>query len=354
MNVFVDFHHSGLLNSLIMLFEDRFDGNVYRPIGLEWYEQGFWKVYDHPDTANQYLSFDQGYRPKDGSPPLNLIQETRNPRMNQQEVYYCRDIDSDQLNKAITLETFKEMPIDIVIASIPQHIEPFKKLIREFKSNAKLIFQVGNEWNGIYAENIMASARLNNGSLITPIDTNFIEYHQEFDLDIFKRVMPKSQQIITSLINVHHDMPDYNLFLELEKAMEGWNFLSYGGQGRDGSMGGAKKVARAIAESRFVWQVKAGGDGYGHILFNTAAMGRPTIVKKSYYNGKLGEKLLIDGETCIDIDGLNLEQIIKKIEYFNQHSRYEAMCKAVYKNFKVNVDFNKDFENIEKFIERLK
>jgi hypothetical protein len=350
MNVFTDFHHSGLLNSLIMLFEGRFDGNVYRPIGLDWYEQGFWKVYDHPDTANQFLTFDQGYRPKDGSPPLNLIQETHNLPMDQREVYYCRDIDSDQLNKAITLETFKEMPIDIVIASIPQHIEPFKKLIREFKPEAKLIFQIGNAWSANNADNVMASAVVHN----VPETVNFVEYHQEFDLKIFRKVAPNNQNIITSLINVHHDMPDYPLFLELEKQMFNWNFLSFGGQGRDGSMDGARRVAMAIRESRFIWHVKAGGDGFGHILFNTAAMGRPVITKMSHYSGKLGEKLLIDGETCINIDGLGPEDIIKKIEYFNQPMRYDAMCKATYRNFKEKVSFDKDFDKIKKFIKELK
>jgi hypothetical protein len=352
MNVLTDFHHAGLLNSLIMLFEDRMGGNVYRPIGLDWYEQGFWKIYDHPDTANQYLSFDQGYRPKDGSPPLNLLQEVHNAPMLQKDVFYCRDIDSDQVNKAITLETFKAMPIDIVIASIPAHIEPFQRLIREHKPKAKLIFQIGNAWSieAGSVQNVMASAIVNN----VPDNINFVEYHQEFDQKIFKHVQPNNQNIITSLINVHHDMPDYNLFLELDTKMTHWNFLSYGGQGRDGSMGGAHKVATAIRESRFIWHVKAGGDGYGHILFNTAAMGRPTIVKKHYYIGKLGEKLLIDGETCIDIDGLGHDGIIKKIEYFNKPDRYAAMCRAVFKNFREQVNFNKDYEKIKQFIEGLK
>lgn len=352
MNVFTDFHHAGLLNSLIMLFEDRLDGNVYRPIGLEWYLEGYWHIYPHPDTANQYLTFDQGYRPKDGSPPLNLIQEVDRTKLNQQEVYYCRDIDSDQVNKAISLETFKSMPIDIVIASIPAHIEPFKRLIEKYKPNAKLIFQIGNAWSvdAETAKNVMASAIVPN----VPEEINFVEYHQEFDTKIFKRYPPNNQRVITSLLNVHQQFSDYKLFLELEQQMPDWKFLSYGGQGRDGSMGGSKKVAGAIKNSRFIWQVKEGGDGYGHILFNTGAMGRPTIVKKSYYNGKLGEKLLIDGETCIDIDGLPVNEIIKKIEYYNQQPRYEKLCKNVYRNFREKVNFNEDFKRIEEFIGRLK
>ena len=345
------FHHAGLLNSLIMLFEGRYGGNVYRPIGMEWHHEGFWAVYPHPDTARQFLSFDQGYRPVDGTPPLNLLVETNNARMDQQEVFYCRDIDSDQVNKAITLDTFKTMPIDIVIASIPAHIEPFKRLIREYKPNAKLIFQIGNAWSADVegVQNVMASAIVPE----VPPTINFVEYHQEFDLRIFAKMAPVPDKVITSLINVHHDMPDYSLFLHLEKAMPEWKFFSYGGQGRNGSMNGSRAVAEAIRASRFIWHVKAGGDGYGHILFNTAAMGRPCIVKKSYYAGKLGEKLLIDGETCIDIDGLDHSEIIAKIEKYNEQGAYEQMCKNVYQNFKQNVNFADDFNRICNFIAEL-
>lgn len=351
MNVFTDFHHAGLLNSLIMLFEGRMGGNVYRPIGMEWHTEGFWKIYDHPETANQFLSLDQGAWPIDGSPRLNLIEEIRkNPQINR-DVYYCKDIDSDQLNKAISLETFKRMPIDIVIASIPAHIEPFRRLIREFKPNAKLIFQIGNAWSvdAEGARNVMASAIVPE----VPQGINFIQYHQEFDLRIFHRAPPNNQRIITSLINVHHDLPDYPLFLEIEKLMPDFKFLSYGGQGRDGSMGGSRKVAESIRLSRFIWHVKAGGDGYGHILFNVAAMGRPLIVKKSYYNGKLGEKLLIDGETCIDIDGLSNDEIITKIQHFNDADRYAEICRNVYRNFRANVNFDDDFNRIYDFIMEL-
>lgn len=352
MNVFTDFHHAGLLNSLIMLFEGRLGGNVYRPIGMDWYEEGFWAINDHPDTARQYLSTDQEYRPKDGSPPLNLLQEAPNARMDKAEIYYCRDIDSDQVNKAITLDTFRSIPIDIVIASIPAHVEPFKRLIRQYKPDAKLIFQIGNAW-AVEAEgalNVMASAIVP----FVPAHINFIQYHQEFDLRIFHKAPPNNQNIITSLINVHHDMPDYLSFLELEKAMPDFKFQSYGGQGRDGSMGGSRKVAEAIQEARFIWHVKAGGDGYGHILFNVPAMARPLIVKKSYYNGKLGEKLLIDGETCIDIDGLSNSEIITKIQHYNEPERYEEMCRNAYRNFKENVNFNDEFNRIYDFLMVLK
>lgn len=361
-NVFTDFHHAGLLNSLILLFEGRLGGSVYRPIGMEWAEQGFWAVYDHPATQQQYLTLSQGYTPVDGSRPLNRIKNA------QSGIYYCQDIDSGKYNKAITLKKFIEMDIDYVIASLPAHIQPFQKLIELHKPNAKLIFQVGNQWtmqafNGGDAiqsivdgtpitrvDNVMASAKIRD----VPEDVNYVEYHQEFNTNIFKPLPDFDNKTITSLMNCPADFPDYNLLLELEHQMPDWKFNIFGGMGRDGAKHGTKEVAQAIQRSQFIWHVKAGGDGYGHILFNAYACGTPAIVKKSYYTDKLGEKLLIDGETCIDIDNLGSGDIIAKINHYSTVENYNQMRTKAYQNFREQVDFDRDADNVAEFLERLK
>lgn len=344
MRVLTDFHHAGLLNSLIMLFEGRLNSRVYRPIGMEWAQEGYWNVYDHPATQLQYLGMDQGYKPTDGSLPLNTIIDR-----DEDNVYYCQDIDSGQFNRAITLPDFKNMTFDIVIASLPQHIEPYKKLIQTYQPGAKLIFQVGNQWDGIMADNIMASAKLSN----VPEIINYVEYHQEFDLNIFNPSTAIHACTITSLMNCPENFPDYPLLLEIEKAIPYWDIKIHGGQGRDGPLHGADEVANTIRHSQFVWHVKAGGDGYGHILFNAAACGVPLIVNKSYYNGKLGEKLLIDGATCIDINGLDTNQIIQKIRHYSEMDKYRLMKKNIIQNFRATVDFDQDEKNIRQFLARL-
>lgn len=353
MNVFTDFHHASLLNSLIMLFEGRLGGKVYRPIGMEWAEKGFWSVYDHPDTQRQFLSKDQGYRPVDGTPPVNLVQEVETLDLaGDARVYLCRDIESDRVNRAIDFETFLALDIDIVIATIPQHVEPFKRLIREYKPNAKLIFQIGNAWTieAAMAPNVLASANVQD----VPGDVNFMQYHQEFDLGIFGMGYPQESKYISSFMNVPQVLPDWELFCLMERRMPDWTWRAFGGQGRDGSIAGTAALADGMRAARFIWHVKAGGDGYGHVLFNAAAVGRPMIVKKSYYAGKLGEKLLIDGVTCIDIDNKTPAEIAEKIEFFNESKAYANMCLNVHNNFKAQVDFDREFEDIKTFLERLK
>jgi hypothetical protein len=353
MNVFCDFHHASLLQSLLILFEGRLGGNVYRPIGLEWFDSGFWAVYDHPATAQQFLSTAQGYRPLDGSPPLNIIEEVNNyPENPVAEIYYCRDIDSGQVNKAITLESFKALDIDIVIASLPQHVEPFKRLIREHKPNAKLIYQIGNAWTieAATAPNIMASAIIHD----VPPEINFIQYHQEFDLNIFHTGEYFLPRAIYSFVNVFQSFPDWHLFEKLEQMMPDWKWRSYGGQCRDGAIGPAPILADKMREAEFIFHVKASGDGYGHVLHNAAAVGTPLITNRRDYRGKLGEALMIPDVTCIDIDGLTLHEIIEKVDHYSEPSRYNAMSYNIAHRFAEVVDFDREFEQIKEFLSCLK
>ena len=135
--------------------------------------------------------------------------------------------------------------------------------------------------------------------------------------------------------------------------MPEWEFRCLGGQCRDGAAHGHAEVAKAIADSAFIWHTKNGGDGYGHIVFNTAAVGRPMITKRSYYAGKLGEKLMVDDVTCIDIDNLSPESVRRAICRRFCAESYHAMCRNVSSNFKKCVNFDEDEKNIRKFLDCL-
>lgn len=366
LKVLTDFHHAGLLNSLILLFENRLDGRVYRPIGRKWYDEGFWKVYEHPATVEQFLGI--GGATPDNTPRLNevatvnaevsLTTDYVNEVMTEPiyiQTYNCYDIDSGKTNRAIEFDEFLKVPFDIVIASIPQHIEPFKRLCELHPNKPKLIYQIGNAWTieaGL-APNVMASAIIND----VPENINFVSYHQEFSLEEFSYTDPAPSHHIYSFVNVFdgasHFASDWLLFRQVEDLMPEWTFRAFGGQCRDGAIHGSANVAKTMAVSRFIWHTKAGGDGYGHIIHNAPAMGRPLIVKAEYYRGKMAEPLLIDGQTAIFIDGLSPVEIMNKIEYYNEPERYNAMSRATYDNFKKVVDFDAEELKIIEFLAKL-
>lgn len=360
--VFTDFHHGSLLKSFIILFEKRLGGQVFRPIGREWWEKGYWKIYDHPATVAQYL--DIGGATPDGTLPLNEVVSTGQNIQNV-HFYNCRDIEGDEYNKAITYEEFMKAPIDFVIASIPAHVESFKRLCRDHPNHPKLIFQIGNAWTveAASAPNIMASALIEG----VPPNINFVSYHQEFDTKIFHPGMTivigedgaiqSPGQNIYSFVNCFNVQPhlaeDWQLFQRIEQRMSGWNFKSFGGQCRDGSMDGSRNLADKMREARFIWHTKNGGDGYGHVLHNAFACGRPVITKMLHYSGKMGMKLLRDGETCINIDGLGIDQIIDKINFFSTPERYGDLCRNVVTTFAEVVDFDAESILLQKFLDQL-
>lgn len=375
-NVFTDFHHASLLQSLILLFEKRLGGKVYRPIGMEWANQGFWKVYDHPETQAQFLGI--GAATPDNTPKLNEVDGMawkKDEYPGDPYVYFCRDIDSGNFNNAITFDGFMKTDIDIVIASIPQHVEPFRRLCELHPNKPKLIYQIGNDFGYIdtsLVKNIMLSAKINDQMQIGA-DVNVISYHQEFDTGKFYPHFPHPEYVgsahckcmfhepgykVSSYVNLfgiqEHLTADYAQFLEVEQQMRnGWMFRAYGGQCRDGAIGPSAELAESMRHSRFIWHTKQGGDGYGHVIHNIPAVARPMIVKKEYYKDKLAEPLLIDGETCICIDGLDSASIVNKIEYFNDPARYFTMCRAAYNNFTKIVDFDKEAVMLQEFFERL-
>lgn len=348
MNVFTDFHHTALLRSIIMLFEDRLGGNVYRPIGTEWHEKGFWKVYDHPATVQQFLTLAQGYRPVDGTPPLNVFTY---PEYTEPDVYYCADPENDTYNKAITFEKFLAMDIDIIIASMPEHIEPFKKLIREYKPNAKLILQVGNNWNweSMGVQNVMAST----APKPVPQGVNAVFYHQEFSLDRFHTEWSYPRSRIYSFVNIIQNTQDYELYLGYKRSLPHFDFKAYGAQCPDGVVNGTKELARKMREARFIWHVKPGGDGFGHVIHNAFAVGRPVITRKSHYAGCLAESLMVDGKTVIDLDAHNIRENLELIEHFSKQENWSEMAENVYNTFKEVVNYDAEEATIRKFLENL-
>jgi len=364
MKILCDFHHSSLYSSYLYTLEARLGHEVYRCIGREWFEKGYWKINRQEDTIQQYLGT-VGYKPADGTPQLNDVMWVKD------SVYYSRDPNTQQIHKAITYKTFLDMDFDVIIASIPTHIEPFKKLAK--LKGAKFILQVGNEWNIPYdkIDNLMASVAKRQ------VPCHSVFYHQEFDTNAFsygetkkaydvemkpsgkangtvklvkKERLPDNLEIHTYMNALKNYPEAYDYFLELEKEMPDYTFKMYGGQNRDGSIQGAKNLAHSMKQARWIFHIKPGGDGYGHVLFNTYAVGRPIITNKRHYEGKLGGQMMDDKSTII-MDGLKpseLAVILRNREEINEQMSLES-----YKRFTDNVDFEKEAKEIQKFLEEL-
>lgn len=338
MKILSDFHHSSLYSSLLYTLEGRLGYEVYRQIEETWFKKGFWKINRQKDTIQQYLGT-YGYQPTDGTPSLN------NTLWVKDGVYYSKDPNTGQIHKAITYETFLDMDWDVIIASIPQHIDAFKRLAHMKK--AKFIFQEGNNFNLPARDipNLMAS------TVPRSLSCHSVFYHQEFDLGVFRPTEPAQTKEIHNYMNVLHNYPEsYDYFLALEEEMPDYTFKMYGSQNRDGCITGIQNLADSMRRAEWIYHNKPGGDGYGHVLHNTFAVGVPLIVNKRHYEGQLGGQLM-DDRACVIMDGLPVKELASIIR--NREERRSVICEEAYKRFCDTVDFEKEAKQIQKFMENL-
>lgn len=345
MKILTDFHHTSLLRSLVLLFENRLNMSVYRPVGMEWFYEGYWSVNNQVDTARQFLDLETQFR-VDNTPELNVIHG------HSDGIYELYDPGNISTHKGILLEAFKSEKFDYLIASIPAHIPIYEKLIKEYQPSAKLIVQIGNNWdsNIFNGMNVLASVK---PGMVQ--NANVVYYHQEFDTNIFKPSDHKVSKNISSYINILQNIPNgWNDFSTLEKMLNGLiSFKSYGGQCRDGNKAGAKELADSMSIDDFVFHVKDHGDGYGHIIYNAYACGRPVILRKSDYIGKLAEELISDNNS-IDLDQLSHEECVNLIKNIYQDgSLLEDMSINAYKSFVNNVNFSQDAEKVSRWLATL-
>lgn len=336
--ILVDFHHGYLYGSLKMLFEDRLGFEMYRPIGLDWFTQGYFKVAEPygnaQDTIDQYLAIDD--RPYDSMKSLNGNFKLRD------NVYHIYDPENDITHKAITFNTFKEMEFDIILASHPLH-ECWEGLL-QYQKKAKFVMQLGNDGQKTSAQNVLSSV----WATSPEPHQNFCYYHQEFPLKYLGWSEPKNNNRINSFV---HLLPQSDLYHIYKSSLPDFDFHAYGIQCPDG-IPTKQSMINIMKDSTFGWHVKP-ADGYGHLLHQWYACGRPVITRGDYYLFKTGGMLLTDGETCIDLDRHTFDDNIKLIRYWSEPENNLKMCLNAMDRFRSVCDFNLEAERIKIFLSNI-
>ena len=341
MKVFADLHQGDLYYSLQLLFVKRLGWELYRPIGEDWFTQGYWKIAEpygnDRGTIRQYLGTDthnwEQYKFLNGDYVL------------EDGIYNIYDPISGDHQKAITFQKFKEMDIDIVISTYQPHDLPYADLVRRYKPKAKHIVQMGNIYQSTDAQNVMCSTV----PYEVPAGKNVVFYHQEFDLNTFVYIPPTDVKKITSFVNLLPQPEIYNYYKEQLRNVE---MKAYGALCPDGTITGHKEIAKIMQESFFGYHVKPMGDGFGHIIHNWYAVGRPVLTYKGDYQDKLAGELLEDGVTCFDLGRRSHDETIALVKRtLAEPEKLQTMCDASYNRFRELVDFDKEFEKIKQFLD---
>ena len=319
-----------------LLFEKRLGMEMYRPIGKEWFTNGFWRVAEPygnaEDTIGQYLAIDS--RKWDSQKRLNGDYKLKDG------VYYIYDPENKMHHKAITFDKFREMQFDYVCSTHPLH--DIWQLLLQYQPKAKWIAQIGNEGQTTMAPTVISSVYN-----YQPISGQKVLFaHQEFDLSDYGYIPPTSHTKISSFVVL---LPEREVFLQYKNALPEMDMKAYGPGAIDGNIGDVKGISGEMKASAFGWHIKS-QDGYGHVLHKWFAVGRPVIIRGSYYEGKTGGLLLEDQVTCIDLDKHSFEENLKLIRYWAEPENHIKMCQNGYKKFKEVVDFDREAEEIIQYL----
>lgn len=314
------------------LFEGRFRGTVYRPIGLEWFDSGYWKYSANPGTVHQYLDIPNGFEPdEDGVVEM--------PWAEGEQPFTMR---------GITLDGYKRMDLDYMIGSVIQHESPYVELVKTYHPKAVYIREMGNIHDT--CDFTVCRNVLNSTMNPVPEGVNTVVYNQEFSLEDYRWSPVEDTHMIKSFLHVFPETKDYSLWLRMKAAMPDFKWMSHGALCTEGNMPSAG-MPEAIRSSSFVAHLKWWGDGFGHTIHNSAACGKPIITRTQYFDGMMAGRLLEDGITCVNVTD-DLAENARKIRYYAEPERYRELSQNMYNRFKQVVDFDADAIKVKEFLQR--
>lgn len=351
--IFSDLHHGGLAYSNHLLGK-RLDFDFYYPIGIEWFHNDYWAIAEpynnNLDTVRQYLQLKPEHIPKDGTVSLNNV-------IGEHPTHYeVEDKAHGYIRKHITWDQFIAMDIDVIVASIPSHWNLYSMLRDVYKPKAKVVCHAGNHFIELDGA-IQAGVVKNLLASLSPFDTHVhsLFYHQEIPLDVFYRGDVHDKKTIYSFVNCFSTADifkkDWELFLQLEKLMPDWEFKAYGASCRDGNIQTIQEIAQKMREAQLVWHTKAGGDGFGHIVWDSAFAGRAVITRYEDYKGKLAGEFMKDERTSLFIDNLTPDQIKGKIE--RAYENRMALHMNIYTNVRNICDYDTEEKALRDFFDNL-
>ena len=350
MKVLADYHHSDLFESYQLTLSDRFGWDVYAPVGMQWFDQGYWafeKSYHGDAVAKQYLvgvwpdaeAHSFWRQVPDGTHPGRLL-------------------------RGVELEVAKTIPWDFIICSLPEwpeHFDGFRRLADE--TGAKLIAQVGNigavsriDWNRVDAG--LVSTTLHGVRIPVP----HVVYRQEFSLADFRYEYPPAEpNSIASFIQCFPENHQfYDQFLDLARTYPGeFDYKVYGAYGSHepdefacGNLPSTPAVAEAMRRTRIAWHAKFWSDGYGHVIHNLCAVGRPIFAYYDYYESELAGPLL--HKVAFDIGHMGADEIVGTLRRLRDDDDYHReVCQRTVDRFREVVNFDEDAEKVRTLLEAL-
>lgn len=332
-NLLVDRHHAGLYRSLQLLFEDRLDVALFTPVGIEWWDEKFWRfgeVFGDDRLAQQYLVTDgHGWTEVQGG------------------CYVTEDVEYPGHDiHGVTLAQAREMDWWGAMATVQENQYGFQRFAEQ--QGARYLYQVGNTRQDVQWQ--LEPLALVSAEVEIPAGATAVRYLQEFDTTVWRPYGPYLAQPrrIASFVNSLPLMTsEWERLGAVRSKLPEYEVLVHGHHSPDGRVVPNTRIAKVMASCAFGWQDKPTGDGFGHVIFGWAAVGRPLIGTARFYSGQLAEPLWDDGVTSINLDGLSAHEAARRIrEVANDHERWCSMALAMQERAAGLIDFHADAERV--------
>lgn len=354
-----DFHHHDLFRSLQMLC-DRLGWTLVRPIGMDWFDAGYWNFERqwHGDAvAKQYLTpwGEDVFVPEAG----------RHGLMNRY------DHSHDVWQNLITLDEARDLKPDIVLATVAHNHEGLHRFAREV--GAKFGIHLGNVR---FSEQDMAEDRwdLADFGIVTSImpltpPKPHVVVHQEFSLEDFRHEppLPAEPMRVSSFVNCFPENYNaYSGFRAVAQMRPQYDWRVYGAYGSvpedeyaAGNLGKCAAVGDAMRGSDIAWHTKQWSDGFGHVIHNWFAVGRPVIGHAAYYNGgfpgigpQLAGPLWQEGVTSFDLTDKAVDEVAGIIDrLYNDAELRVRMGENAAARFREIVNFDEEEQAIRRMFE---
>lgn len=355
--ILTDWHHHSLAESLLILFEDRGilgETEVWFPAGMEWFERDHWvfeKAWHGDAVARQYLLgiWDSAQRFSDGT---LLRTDPRHP---------------GRMHKGITLDAALGLSWDLVISSLPHNDAGMHAFAQQV--GARFVVQVGNNhqesrWD--LADAILSSSTLPHQGLVDPstwarpvtaYGRPAVIYHQEFSLDTFRHEYPPEDRgRIANWTNCFPETPPYEGFRAFARAHAAdFDFRVYGSYGSAppdelaaGDVSLVPEVADRMRACGVIFHAKHWSDGFGHVIHNAFAIGRPVVGIERYYRDKLAGPLFVEGATSFDIETRSEDELVAVLARLRDDADFhQKVSEDAAARFREVVDFDADAEAVQ-------
>lgn len=336
--ILVDRHHADLYHSHQRLFERRLGFGLVTPLGHEWWDEGYWRfgeVFGDDRLAAQYLAIDAKWWEQERG--VYVMHDPAHPR--------------DWPIVGMTLERARTMPWLATLATVQENQAGLARFAREH--DARYLYHIGNtrqqvDWSLDPFALVAAEAPLDGrGCLIgeeiddgafgpfrfrDPVHGHFVTNRKR--ISSFVNLMPRIPEVASMWAGARALMPEFT-------------FTSYGHDCPDGNLHPVEAIAAQMAMSGWGWHDKPTGDGFGHIIHNWAAIGRPLIGHARYYRGQRAEPLWQDLTTCVDLDLHPLPEAIEIIRAISADPEAHAlMCRNIRQVYAGLVDWQGDAERV--------